>query len=324
VPTAEIEELDRLDGADLEAATALVAAAAAADGVAPLGEAALLHLRHGGPAGERILLVRAGGEPAGIAHLDPDPDGGATGELAVHPAHRGRGLGRALTERALARPDGGVRLWAHGDLPAARALAASLGLVRVREVLQLRRPLTGALPDPDLPPGVRVRAFRPGLDDAAWLRLNARAFADHPEQGRWTERDLAERLAEDWFDPAGFLLAEDTGGTEDTENTGGALDAEAGGTLVAAHWTKVHATERLGEVYVVAVDPDRAGHGLGTAITLAGLRRLQAAGLPEAMLYTEAGNAPALAVYRRLGFTRHRSDVVFQHPQTSPSGETMA
>ena len=307
---AGIEEPGRLDGADLAAAAALIRAATAADAVAPLGEAARLHLRHGGPAGERTLLLRAGGQLAGIAHLDPDPDGGWTGELAVLPALRGRGHGRALAEQALRA--GGRRIWAHGDLPAARALAASLGLVPVRELWQLRRPLTAPLPEPAFPAGITVRTFRPGADDEAWLRLNRRAFAEHPEQGRWTARDLAERIAEDWFDPAGFLLAEDTAAPPGAER------------LVAAHWTKVHTAERLGEVYVLAVDPDRAGRGLGTALTLAGLRGLQAAGLPEAMLYAEAGNAAALAVYRRLGFTRYRSDVVFSPSPDRASGETMA
>ena len=62
---------------------------------------------------------------------------------------------------------------------------------------------------PQWPPDVEVRAFRPGLDDEAWLAVNNRAFADDPDQRGWTRRHAAGRVAEPWFDPAGFLLAGD-------------------------------------------------------------------------------------------------------------------
>src|SRR5690606_10535850 len=116
-----------------------------------------------------------------------------------------------------------------------------------------------------LPAGVRLRPFRPGADEPAWRSLNARAFADHPEQGRWTLADLRLRMAEPWFDPAGFLLAE----------------RETDGRLLGFHWTKVHAKDPsstggepapIGEVYVLGVDPQAQGLGLGRALTLAGLR----------------------------------------------------
>ena len=150
-----------------------------------------------------------------------------------------------------------------------------------------------------------MRAFRPGEDDAAWLRLNARAFAGHPEQGNWTERDLSARMKESWFAPDGFLIAEE--------------DRPDGPQMVAFHWTKIHGAdsdhthghEPIGEVYVVGVDPDHQGRGLGRSITLAGLRWLRARGLPQAMLYVEADNGPALAVYRSLGFTHWDTDVMF-------------
>src|SRR5581483_4668984 len=118
------------------------------------------------------------------------------------------------------------------------------GLSQIRELFQLRRPLEPATlpPEPALPPDVVVRAFEPGLDEDAWLALNAAAFATHPEQGRWTRADLDARIAEPWFDPAGFFLA--------------ARDDE----LLAFHWTKIH-PGGLGEVYVLGVSP--AAQGLG-------------------------------------------------------------
>jgi mycothiol synthase len=218
-----------------------------------------------------------------------------------------------------AAPGHRLRLWAHGDHPAARALAASLGFSEVRRLEQWRRSLRVPLPDVVLPPGVRLRTFRPGADDEAWLALNAAAFADHPEQGSWTLRDLHARMAEGWFDPQGFLLAETEDGPDDADggSTGGAAPR-----VIGFHWTKVHGGdahvhehghghEAIGEVYVVGVSPTQQGRGLGRALTVAGLRHLRSRGLDQAMLYVEGDNEAARAVYRALGFTWWDTDVMF-------------
>lgn len=217
-------------------------------------------------------------------------------ELVVHPALRGRGHGRAMGTALLAASGKRLRVWAHGGKSAARHLAQVLGLTLFRELRQLRRPLAdGApLPEPVLPPGVTVRTFVPGADDAAWLTANAAAFAHHPEQGSLTQRDLDDRIAQPWFDPKGFFLA------------------ERDGELVGFHWTKVHAAEQLGEVYVVGVRPGAQGGGLGKALTAIGLRHLAAQGLPTAMLYVDADNPAALAVYEGLGFTTHEVDLMYR------------
>lgn len=244
------------------------------------------------------------GDLVGYAQLeDGDPAETPVGELVVHPRHRGRGYGRQLGQALLdaaasgpSGPDGGLRVWAHGGHAAARHLAQELGLTLFRELRQLRRPLSDLrLPEPELPEGVTVRTFRPGEDDAAWLRLNAEAFADHPEQGSLTQRDLDDRKAEPWFDPAGFFLA------------------ERGGTLVGFHWTKVHSAEQLGEVYVLGVSPGEQGSGLGKALTNIGLRHLaHDRGLPTAMLYVDADNVPAVTVYERMGFATHEVDLMYR------------
>jgi mycothiol synthase len=300
-----VETAGRLEPGLVARVFELVEAAAEADDVRPLSEHVTLHLRHGGEAPDvHLLAFDDDGEIAGYAHVDPtDAVAGASVELVVHPAARRRGHATALVQAALeATPDGRLRLWAHGDSPAARALAARLGLHVGRRLEQWRRSLFSPLPRLELPDGVRLRAFRPGADDAEWLALNARAFAGHPEQGAWTEADLRARMAEDWFDPEGFLLAEE--------------DGPAGPRLVAFHWTKVHGADGhghdpIGEVYVVGVDPAAQGRGLGRAVTLAGLHRLRALALPQAMLYVEGDNEPAKATYRRLGFSHWDTDVMF-------------
>jgi mycothiol synthase len=323
----------RLPPAEVRAVEVLLRAATDADGVQPLSEHVWLHLRHGGEGRDLNLRLIVGGDLAGYAHLDPtDPVAGPSAEVVVHPAHRGRGYGRLLVEAALDQAPGHrLRLWSHGDHPAARALARSLGFTAVRRLEQWRRSLRVPLPDAPLPAGVRLRTFRPGLDDEAWLALNAAAFAHHPEQGSWTLTDLRARMTEDWFDPAGFLLAEQDGPDGFPE-------------LIGFHWTKIHGGdqqadprriqsgdqqtdprriqsadqqtdhhghEAIGEVYVVGVRPGEQGRGLGRALTVAGLRHLRDVGLAAAMLYVEGDNEPARAVYRRLGFTPWDSDVLF-------------
>ncbi|RJK97716.1 mycothiol synthase [Vallicoccus soli] len=287
---ARVEVLPRLEPAELQRVAWLVEQATDEDGVRPLGEQTTLQLRHGG--GTTVLLW-AGDELAGAAHLDP---GTGTGEAVVAPALRRRGYGRALVAALLEEAAGApVRLWAHGDHAGAAALAARLGLARVRELWRMRRPLDGALARPAPPPGVVLRTFVPGQDDEAWVALNARAFAHHPEQGRMTVEDLRLRREEPWFDPDGFFLA------------------EREGRLVAFHWTKVHGSgpEALGEVYVVGVDPSAQGLGLGSLVTLVGLRHLQARGLPAVMLYVDGDNEAALRTYRGLGFVRWDVDVAY-------------
>lgn len=161
------------------------------------------------------------------------------------------------------------------------------GLTLDREILQLRCDL----PRPD-PWSLDVRPFEVGRDDDAWLVVNNRAFAWHPDQSDWRRSHLAEREAEDWFDPAGFLLH------------------ERDGRLAGFCWTKVHSDERpaLGEIYVIGVDPDFQGLGLGRALVLAGLASLTDRGLHHGILYVESDNTTAIALYEQLGFARNAAN----------------
>jgi mycothiol synthase len=292
---------DGLTAAQADEVLALVEAARLADGVAPLSEHGMLRLRYDGSDGGRDFIVMTGGEIAGYAYLDPpsgEGEGAVTGELVIHPEHRRQGLGRALTGELAAAARGHVlRLWAHGDLPAAAALARTAGFERFRALWQMRRslgePLTQPLEGPALPAGRTLRTFVPGQDEDEWLKLNGRAFAKHPEQGGWTRHDLDLREREPWFDPAGFFIA------------------ERDGRMTGFHWTKVHDSD-MGEVYVVGVDPDEQGSGLGRALTLAGLRHLRDLGVGQAMLYVDEDNVPAIRMYEGLGFTRATVDAMYR------------
>ena len=315
-PTLRLEVLGRLDADEVAAVALLVERATEVDGVHPLSEHVVLHLRYGGDASARNILAYRGAALVGYAHLDTtDEVAGASAELVVDPTHRGAGLGRHLVEAALAGSTGGrLRLWAHGGHPAAASLAAAMGFTKVRELWQMRRLLRAELPAAKWPAGVRVRTFVVGQDEDAWLALNARAFAAHPEQGAFDRADLDRRMGEPWFDPSGFFLA--------YRRNGG---ADSGELLIGFHWTKVHGGEGgsdhqhghghdpIGEVYVVGVDPDAQGGGLGRALTLTGLEHLRERGLPQVLLYVEADNAAAIRVYEGLGFTRWDTDVMYRH-----------
>ena len=255
----------------------ITAAAEAADGVAPIDEATRLTLAN------RPEQVRSWLRDDAFALL-------IDGELSlvVHPDARGRGVGGALLGDVLREEPAAQRAWLHGDHPAAGRLAARHGFDRVRELWVMRRPLPGELGDVRLEEGIRIRGFAPG-DEHELLRVNAAAFAHHPEQGAMDRVNLAERMAEPWFDPAGLLVATD------------------GDRMLGFHWTKRHSPE-LGEVYVVGIDPAAQGRGLGKALTLAGLHHLADGGAREVLLYVESDNTPAIAVYSGLGFTHAAAD----------------
>ncbi|MEE3752525.1 mycothiol synthase [Mycobacterium intracellulare] len=281
----------------------LISAATEFDGVAPVGEQVLRELGHDRT--EHLLSTSDDGVIIGYLNLSPPRDG-ETGmaELVVHPRSRRRGIGAALARAALTKTGAGNRFWAHGTLEPARATASALGLTPVRELMQMRRSLRD-LPDtaPSVP-GVRIRTYAGTADDAELLRVNNAAFAYHPEQGGWTEAELAERRDEPWFDPTGLFLAVD-----DSEG-------DQGGRLLGFHWTKVHLDRPgLGEVYVVGVDPSAQGRGLGQALTAVGIewlaRRLAEATDPTVMLYVESDNVAAVRTYQRLGFTTYSVDTAY-------------
>jgi len=278
----------------------LVAVARAADGVDPVGEQVLRELTE--QRTHHILVT----DPCkahsviGYLNLSPGRDGAdATAELVVRPDSRRRGIGTALLRAATERSAGRVRFWAHGTLPGARAVAETLELRVVRELIQMQRELLG-VPKYVVPQGISVRTYSGAEDNPDLLRVNNAAFAWHPEQGGWTESDVAGRVGEPWFDPDGLFLAFD----------------EATGLLLGFHWTKVHghqADEATGEVYVVGVDPDAQGRGLGRLLTLIGVEHLARRLGPDSavMLYVESDNAAAIRTYQGLGFTVASVDTAY-------------
>ncbi|MCU1531286.1 MAG: mycothiol synthase [Arthrobacter sp.] len=295
----------------------------AADAGATAGTTAVLTLALYAPDEESGAVPAQ--DLAGFAVVVEEADGTGVLELAVHPSYRNQGVAdRLVGELRETRGFAGLKAWSHGNHEAAADLAARYGYGPVRELWKMRLSTSAAeltesalpdarlpdgavphvavphvaLPDVVLPGGVTLRAFVPGQDEDAWLAANKAAFAHHPEQGNMTRADLEARMAEPWFDPAGFLLAVD-----------------AADRILGFHWTKVHPRHgghpAIGEVYVVGVTPAAQGTGLGKALTIAGIRYLQDLGPHAIMLYVDADNIPAVSLYRRLGFTRWDVDVMY-------------
>jgi len=254
-----------------------------ADGQPPFNDQALVDVRTGGRA--LVIAVDAHGIEAGAAIV-----GDGELELAILPDRRGTGLGGAFVDLLLADPDlpRVERAWAHGDHPAARRIASTHGFARTRTLLQLRMPLAAA----DGGTGSAFDVFRPGRDEREWVALNARVFADHPEQGRLTVHDVLAREAEPWFDPGDVIVARDEGGR-----------------MIGYNWLKVDG--EVGEIYVLGVDDAAAGRGLGRSLMLAGLARLRERGCTVAALYVDEENARAVRLYRSLGFADHTIDVQY-------------
>ncbi|MFO7691310.1 MAG: mycothiol synthase [Cryobacterium sp.] len=279
----------------------VVAAARHVDGYDPLNEQAWFDLR----AGSRtawIVTTPAVSPQAGAADVGLLVTGNGELDLVIDPAHRWRGHGTAVLAQALRDDTASLTAWAHGDHPGARALGARFGFAAERTLLQLRRDLSAATCSKPAAAAAAAAAtttidsFRPGLDDAEWLHLNALVFAGHPEQGALTQSDLDARRREHWFDPEDFLLARD-----------------ADGSLIGYNWLKVEGS--LGEIYVIGVHPDAAGQGLGRTLMQAGLERLRERGCDTVALYVEAESTGPVHLYRSLGFTDFTVDVQYRRPR---------
>ncbi|MBT2585799.1 mycothiol synthase [Arthrobacter sp. ISL-95] len=300
-----------LDTELLRDVTSLAAAAGESDGNPPFSEQTLVMLR-GVDAGDHSVLSfvlyapdedadpATADDLAGVAVVVESENGSGVLELAVHPSYRNQGVaGKLLSALQGKRGLNGLSAWSHGNHEAAAELATRFGYGPARELWKMRlMSSTAELPDAGLPDGVSLRAFVPGQDEQAWLAANRAAFSHHPEQGSMTLADLEARKAEEWFDPEGFLLAVNTEGE-----------------LLGFHWTKVHPQQgphpAMGEVYVVGVTPAAQGLGLGKALTVAGIKHLQGLGLHAVMLYVDADNEAAVALYQKLGFIRWDTDVMY-------------
>ena len=283
-----LSAFDPLDAATRREVETLLERAERATGHPPLSEPS--RLAWAGAAGDFTgLVLRSAARVTGYAHLSWR-DRSWTIEVALDPSDEPSALGRRLLEAAIAQADqrgaSEIRYWVTQHTDDDDAAVEALGFRVERDLVQMRVPLPLKATTPPLNTRFSLRSFRPGHDEGAWLEVNNRAFAAHPEQSHWDLATLVAREQTGWFDPDGFLLC------------------ESDGRLAGSCWTKVHADRApaLGEIYVISVDPDFQRLGLGKVLTVAGLDWL-AERVSIGMLYVEAANEPAVELYRSLGFT---------------------
>lgn len=335
-------------------------AAESTDAAPPLNDEQLMALQHPGglpadaevthfPMRQAVDRDDATGDLVGYGQLieqglSPADRDRPTGTLFVHPDHRRQGLGRALVARMHEATAGNVHLWAPNDSAAAQRLARAAHMVPVRELLVMGRSLEEPLPRAPVPAGLKIRNFVISRDQPGFLEVNARAFADHPEQGRLGAAGLRTKIREPWFDRSGFLLAVDpsvapsfaTGapageyvtGDDDGDDEDGATVVPGltkDGRIVGFHWTKEHVDEdggeRVGEVYVLGVDPDTEGRGLAKALLVRGLARLREHGCRRAILYVEGDHDKAIGLYEKYGFRTVKRDVLYAQHLVLPAAD---
>jgi mycothiol synthase len=256
--------------------------------------------RSGTQTGTEITSTETGTVMVGAAAVELTPGGPSTVELVLPAGPHAAAAGRVLLDAVIADADipadQPLLLWAHGRGSPTTPLAVARGFDAKRSLWRLRRPGDLPVAEAELPAGIVLSTFRPGIDDADWLAVNSAAFAGHAEQGRWTQSDLQARIDEPWFDAAGFFLARD-----------------AAGALVGFHWTKVeHEPEHAGEVYVIGIAPEAAGLRLGSALLAVGLRHLAHVGIPVVYLYVDGDNTGALALYANRGFVEDDLDTCYR------------
>ncbi len=305
-----VAQLDQL------AVSALMIAAAQLDGADALDEAQILAVRSN--LSRHSVLLDADANLHGylqVAAPDPrtaDVSAGLVVGQAFDDVSRGDIANDLLLGAEAASAPGRLVLWSRSDASPVGPAAARRRYSTDRALLTMSRPLTSADAIAGAVPGVVLRPFRPGRDDAAWLSLNAAAFADHPEQGAWTATDLEQRMAQPWFNPAGFLLAVDADASR-TASTTDSTPSDA--TLLGFHWTKLHpGTPRTGEVYVLGTAPAAQGRGIARALLAAGLAYLHQAGAKEVILYVDEANGAAVRLYQRSGFEVFRRQVQYRRP----------
>jgi mycothiol synthase len=297
------EALTRVAPSDFEARrpdiAALDDAARQIDGHTSLGDAVWRDLAH--PAPDSLGLFVDDRAYLHLARTDTTHGSAWTAGLVRLPAARDRETARFLLETAsahVAEHGGGtLTCWTFGATDTDDETFTAAGFHATQTLYEMRAPLP--IPEPQrATPGIEIRSFVPGRDDAEWLAVNNRAFAAHTDQGGWNEATLRGRMGEPWFDPELFLLAFDASG------------------LAGFNWLKQHPAldpdPALGEIYVIGVDPRTQGTGLGHALALDGLRRVHERGAVEGMLFCAAGNTSALALYRSLGFSVHRTDRAYE------------
>ena len=157
--------------------------------------------------------------------------------------------------------------------------AGRLGYDQARAVLRMSGPMpTAALGSV---PGISIEPMT-GCDIDAIVGVNNRAFANHREQGSMTVDGFRLLMTLAWFDPACVYVARSV-------------------ERIVGFCVTKHEEHAVGEVYLLAVDPDHAGSGIGRALAHRGFAELADRGAVTAQAWVDATNQPAVGLYQAMG-----------------------
>ncbi len=239
---------------------------------------------------------------------------------AVDPAYHRRGIGTALHRTARARltaeaeqnpQEGGrwLRSFAMEQETGKNALLDAEGFTRIRFGFEMRRSLTGVLPEFTLPEGLEMRPVTPEQHRAI-LDADNEAFRDHWGHREMTEGDIVARFANVDTDTSIWCVAWDG-------------DEVAGSVLnMIFREENEQLGVRRGWLDHVSVRRAWRGRGLAKALCAASFRVLRDQGLDEAWLGVDASNATgALQLYEGLGFGAARRWHAFGRPVDEPATE---
>ena len=204
-------------------------------------------------------------------------------DLIIDPVHRNLGFGGCALDLTLSQSTRPLRVWVHGEQPHAVSLLTSRGFQPVRELLEMHREPMPQEPVPSipsrLPKGMRMTTFT-REDAPAWIALNARVFAEHPEQGSLTLEDLEQRMSEPWFRAEDFALL------------------WVGHDLIGYCWLKIQ--DAHAELYVIGIAPEYSGQSLGALLLDEAMSRVR--GCDRFSLFVDGDNLPARKLYESRGF----------------------
>ena len=196
---------------------------------------------------------------------------------------------------------GKLEFWIENISEETRKTPINAGYEPFRDLLRMKRSLPGT------PSNLLTRSFNKN-DYEDILRINNSAFDWHPDQAGMTKESLLVTQNESWYLEDGFRV----------------LEVEK--IVTGFCWTKIHSELKSikGEIYVIALDPERQGEGLGRELVLSGMEWLSARKIKEIFLYVEADNHRAVKMYKSMGFDVEYTNQCFQRViRNSPKSQEL-
>jgi mycothiol synthase len=246
----------------------------------------------------RLAIPEHGAQVDGRFWLRVHPDarnGTLEPEILAWATKRAREVGRERGQAAR------LLTGARSDQSDQIALLEARGVKPVRYFFTMRRPLDTAISAPQLPDGFTIRLFKPELEAAAWVELGNLAFREHWNHHDSSIEELQHELSTPQYQPDLYLLAVAPDGT---------CAAYCQCEINPEAQTRTGRSE--GFVAAVGTHPRFRKQGLGRALLITGLQRLQAAGLSAALISVDADNpSGALRLYESVGFRTFETWIMF-------------